>query len=260
MVNFFKEPTNIFSTGGGEPALLQDTIRNIQNAIVIGADVIRTNTGITADRKIVVYSNDVFNHGDLAKSGIESYKARELRSSFANILHSRAADDTKDDIDGVFPDMDEVLAAFPGIRFNLNCTDKSPALMPMLKETIERHDARGRILVSSVSGYNTRWIREMMPEVPVTFSFYGMIGFYGLFKSGLIFATRKFAAQALVIPEKIGASFFANSGLIEQAKKRGIRVYVNPVDTEQLARRVKEAGADGIITNDVKAVKRAYTD
>jgi hypothetical protein len=32
------------------------------------------------------------------------------------------------------------------------------------------------------------------------------------------------------------------------------------VDTEMQARRVKEAGADGVITNDLTAVKPAFAD
>lgn len=260
MGKYFDVLPRLFSTGGAEPYLVQDTISNLSHAITLGADVIRTNIGLTADNKIVLYSNDLFNVAEPGVSGIGSYSLNELRSKYANILRSRAVDGSKDDIDGVFPELEEVLTEFPEQRFNVNCPDRSLALMQRFKEIIDRLEAQDRILVSSVSGYNTRWIRKEMPGVPVTFSFYGMIGFYFLFKSGLIFVTGKFATPVLIIPEMIGASFFANSGLIEQARKRGIRVYVDPINTERQARRIKEAGADGIITNDLNAVKPAFRD
>jgi hypothetical protein len=98
----------------------------------------------------------------------------------------------------------------------------------------------------------------MMPGVPVAFAFYGMIIFYGLFKAGVLFARKKFKARVLVIPEMIGASYFANSGLIKQAHDRDIMVYVNPVDTETLAVKVRVAGADGVVTNDIVSVKGAF--
>jgi len=60
------------------------------------------------------------------------------------------------------------------------------------------------------------------------------------------------------MPDKIGASFFANAGLIDEAKKRGIRVYVNPVDSVEQAWRIKDAGADGIVTNNISAVKAVF--
>jgi glycerophosphoryl diester phosphodiesterase len=258
MEKFFHDEPSLFSTGGGEPGLLHDTIRNFRNAVELGADVIRTNMAVTADGAIVLYSNELFNHGDIARSGIGSQDIRELRARYTGLLRNRAADGARDDIDGVFPGLEEALEAFPGQRFNVHCMQKSPALMQGFREIVEKQGAQDRILVSSVSGYNAKWMRREMPGMPVAFSFYGMIGFYGLFKSGLIFMAKTFSAQALVIPEKIGASFFANSGLIEEAKKRGIRVYINPVDNEQQARRLKEAGAEGIVTNDVKSVRAVF--
>ena len=260
MGKFFDDQPSIFSTGGGKPGLVQDTIRNFGVAIEQGADVIRTNMAASSGGTIVLYSNDVYNHGDCAVSGPGSLGTRELRMKYADLLRNRATDDSRDDIEGVFPSLEEALAAFPGQRFNVHCNQKDPALMRSFREIVERLKAQDRVLVSSVSGYNTKWIRTAMPEVPVTFSFYGMIWFYGLFKSGFIFLAQNFSPQALVIPDKIGASFFANSGLIDEAKKRGIKVYVNPVDSVEQARRIKEAGADGIVTNNINAVKAVFRE
>lgn len=260
MNNFFEDPPVIFSTGGGEPGLTQDTIQNFKNAVKKGADVIRTNVGITRDRKIVLYSNDLFNHEAIAKSGISSFTAEDLRTRYRELLNGRAASDSIDDIPGVVPELEEAMEAFPDQRFNLHCLDTGAALMEQMKLVIERASADKRVLVSSLSGYNTRWMREMMPDVPVAFSFYGMIFFYGLFRAGVLSLRRKFNARVLIIPEMIGASYFANSGLIKQAHDRGIRVYVNPVDTDKLAREMKEAGADGVVSNNIPLVKNALNN
>jgi len=257
MRDFYENPPVIFSTGGGKPGLIQDTIKNFSKAITGGADVLRTNVGITGDKKIVLYSNELFNHGMIAKPGISSFNESDLKTRYRDILRSKAAPDSRDDIEGVFPGLEEALQAFPEQRFNLHCLDKSQALMEMLKQVIEKCNASGRILLSSLTGYNTRWCRKHMHTVNVAFSFYGMIVFYGLFKAGILFLRKNFRALTLIIPEMIGASYFANSGLIKQAHERGIRVYVNPVDTGKLAREIMHAGADGVVTNDILSVKPA---
>ncbi len=237
------------------PGLVQDTMPNFRNAIRIGADVIRSNVAITGDNKIVMYSNDLFNHGTILKPGIASFTADDLRARYREILRGRAASDSTEDIEGVFPGLDDVLKEFPDQRFNLHCLDKTRAIMPVLKQALDQNAAQDRVLISSLSGSNTAWTMKMMPGVPVAFSFYGMIIFYGLFKAGVLFARKKFKARVLIIPEMIGASYFANSGLIKQAHDRDIMVYVNPVDTDTLTRKVREAGADGVVTNDIVSVK-----
>jgi glycerophosphoryl diester phosphodiesterase len=256
MKHFFEPEPIIFSTGGGEPGLEQDTVKNFHNAISLGADVIRSNTAITKDKKIVMLGNIVFRNREITTSGISSYTVDELRRVYKKFLLDTGSDDSADDSEGVFPELSEVLGTFPHQRFNLHIPEHVPGMAEAFREAVAEEGAVDRILASALSGRDIASIRSAFPDMATSFSFAGILGFYALYRSSLILFSKKFAADALITHERIGASHMANSGLIRYAKERGVRVYVLNVNTENQVRRLCQAGAAGFITNSVDIVKR----
>ena len=51
-----------------------------------------------------------------------------------------------------------------------------------------------------------------------SFSFAGIVGFYALYRTGLILFRKIFDADVLIIHEMIGASYLASAGMINNAK------------------------------------------
>ena len=253
MKKFFSPEPVIITTGGGGPGLFHDTIRNMKNARSLGSDVIRTNVSATKDNKLVLYSNAVFQNRDLAGRGIGSYSLEELKVLFGEGPGSDPADDFR----GLFPAMEEALTGLNDCRFNLNLSEKDPRLVRRYCAIIRDLDASDRVLTSSLNGSNLKKIREVFPEMATAFSFGGVVAFYALYRSGFLYFKRKFSDDALIIHEMIGASFLANAGLIEEARSRGIRVYILNIMKEDQVKRLFEAGADGFVTNYAALVKRS---
>jgi glycerophosphoryl diester phosphodiesterase len=253
MKNFFKTKPVIFSTGGGVPSLIEGTIQNFRNAVSLGADVIRTNVFITGDKKVVVASDSVYFDKALMKEGIEACTLDRLRDRHG-LCGKRPDDGGGDEI--VFPELARVLAAFPDQRFNFEIGTKSPELAYEFCSILHGMRATDRALVSAFSGKVLSIVRMEHPEAATSFSYFGVIGFYALFRSGLLYYPFKFNADALIFPENLGVSYMANAALVRSAQSRGISVYALDVGTEEKARRLRDAGVDGFITDDIDMAKR----
>jgi glycerophosphoryl diester phosphodiesterase len=246
---FFESNPFMFTTGGAEPGLIDDTMSNFKNAVGLGSEVIRTNVCLTRDGKTVVASDALYLQKELVKTGVGCYPLNELRKAY----QGTAAGGKEHEI---FPELSQVLDAFPGQRFNIVLPGKSRDLSSKFCEVIEKKNAAGRVLASSFSGYNIKVIRERLPDIATSFSFIGVIGFYALYKSGLLYFKKKFKPDAMLIPEMVGASFIANEGLIQETKSRGIRVYLMYTSGEDQARGLLMAGVDGFVTNNAEMIKR----
>ncbi len=257
MKKFFSPEPLIITTGGGSPGLFHDTKGNMKNAISLGSDVIRTNVSITKDEKIILFSNAIFQNREISERGVSSYTLEELKTICRTGADNQAGGKDNEDIHGLFPEFEESIAALKHQRFNLHLPEKNPGIVRQLCDIIRNLNAEDRMLVSSLTGSNLKEIRGTLPQTATAFSFSGIVGFYALYRTGLIFFKRKFIDDALIIHEMIGASFLANSGLIEEAKSRGIRVYVLNVMKEDQVKRLSEAGVNGFVTNYVSLVKRA---
>jgi len=260
MKNFFEPEPILFSTGGGEPGLAQDTVKNFDNAVGLGADVIRSNISITKDKKIILLGNVVFRNREILAPGIASYALDELRMRYKKYLRDACAEDASDDVEGVFPELSEVLSTFPRQRFNFHIPVHAPGMPEEFCRLVAEQGSADRILASALSGRDIAKIRYAFPGMATSFSFIGVIGFYALYRSSLVLFSKTFTADALITHERIGASHLANSGLIRYAKERGIRVYVLNVNAEDQVRRLSQAGVNGYITGSVPTVKRVINN
>ncbi len=253
MKKFFDPEPLIVTTGGGGPGLFHITIRNMKNAISLGSDVIQAAADITRDKKIVLFSNIVFTNKEISGKGIRSFTLDELKA----LCRASAGDKPDDDMDGLFPEMDEALKKIKSHRFNLHLSGRDPELIHKFCDIITDNRAQERVLVSSLAGGTIRKIRGVFPDMATCFPFINAIGFYALHRSGLLYFKRNFTHDVLIIPERIGASYLANPGLIKEARSRGIRVYVLDVIKEEQVGRLHGNGADGFVTNYATMVKRA---
>ncbi len=125
-------------------------------------------------------------------------------------------------------------------------------------DIIKKMNAVDRVLSYSYYGNILSVVRKRLPDAAVSFSLYGSIGFYALFRAGLLRFIKKFRSVALQIPEMIGPSYLASHGLVKMAHDRGIHVYVYSTVNESDIKRLSEAGVDGYIVNDIDAFLTAY--
>lgn len=247
---FFSPEPLIFSVGGGEPGRSMDTVGTIANAIALGSDVILSNVSLTADNSMVLHSNEVFHNPRIRAGGIESCTRKEL----AETVEDGDPDYNGDSEDQLFPEIRSVLDIFPSQRFLFILNGDTRRFAETFLETIHGMNAGRRVMVSA-SGQMIKKIRAGIPEIATTFTFTGVLGFYALYRSGLLSARRHFNGDALMLPETIGVSYIASPGVVEAARKRGLRVYLLDVNDENAIQRFLESGANGFITANVSRAK-----
>jgi glycerophosphoryl diester phosphodiesterase len=253
MKNFFEPEPVIFTTGGAEPGLAEDTVHNFKKAAAHGSHVIRTNVVFTGDEKFIVASDAVFQQGAIMHTGFDCFNLNDLRKEYRETAHP---DGPINGEKSIFPELSLVLESFPRQRFNFNLIQKNGKLTLEFCNILDRMHAVGRVLVSSFRSCNFRVVRTRLPAIATSFSFPGIIGFYTLFKSGLLYYRHAFKSDAMIIPEMIGASLLANEGLIQRARSLGIHVYVLGVDNEERARGLFQDGVNGFVTNNIEMIKR----
>ena len=154
-----------------------------------------------------------------------------------------------------FIPLDKIFASFPDSRFNITIIDKNIELVNKYISIVQSSKAEERIITSSIYGKNIKLIRKLIPESVTAFTLWGILGVYALFKSGLLNLIKNFKADVFQVPEKIGLSYIANTTLIEQLHKKGIKVHVWNIKDRIQLKRVYEAGADGFMVNDIDMAK-----
>lgn len=219
MKSFFNTRPVIFVRNTGFPGMPRTSITVLQDAVEHGADVLAVDIALNE-------------HGDpVITDGNEGAPTAES------------------------PILGDVLSAIPGQRFCLYLNERSRELAGALCDVVRDTGAEERVLVSSNHGDNLRIVRLRCPGAATSFTLMGAVGFYWLSRSGLLAFRKSFRPDALLIPEGIGVSFFANQGLITMAHDRGIHVYVYIMNSGAQVRRLMESGADGFITEDLLFLK-----
>lgn len=252
---FFPEPV-IFSAMGGVKTLPGEIMQNFKGGFECGADAACINIQLSKDNIPMVMTPEELEPVCGVSGRVSDYNACELKQLDAGYMFRDENGEFSCRGKGyTFMTLKELFEAFPECKFSVNLLHKSDNLVRIYAETVKKCGAEQRIITSSIHSRNIKLVRQLLPGCATAFSLPGIIGVYALFKSGLIFFTRKFSADALQTPEAIGVSYIANNGLIREMHKRGVKVYVWYVNSREQFLRVRESGADGYMSDDIPKLK-----
>jgi putative NIF3 family GTP cyclohydrolase 1 type 2 len=111
------------------------------------------------------------------------------------------------------------------------------------------------LLVSSNNSKIIKLVRRRLPHAATSFSISEIVGYYALFRTGILAFRKKFPGDAIITPEYLGTSHIGNQGLMNSAAKRGIHVYISGVGSRKQAEELRLSGADGFITGDLSLLE-----
>ncbi len=148
------------------------------------------------------------------------------------------------------PRFEEVLAAWPDIRLNVDIKDD--ASVAPFAALINEYAAHDRVLVASFSDARRHRVLRLL-EAPaasspgvVTIALAVILGKVGLF--GLL-RPRLRGVAALQVPERHGRLRVVTPRFLAQAHRSGIHVHVWVVNSRADMDRLLDLGVDGIITD-----------
>ncbi|MDH7554445.1 MAG: glycerophosphodiester phosphodiesterase [Spirochaetota bacterium] len=258
---FFEKPARIFAHRGYSKEYPENTALAFEKAIALGADVIETDAHLTRDGHVVIVHDEELSHITDGKGNVGQLTLHEIKQLDAAYHFSLDGETYPYRGKGItIMTLEEMLDAFPEQRFNVDLKDNTVVLAEKFCDIVLSHKSEHRVLGASQHGKNLQYIRKRIPTMATSFGLWGVLGFYFLFRSGLLGLFKHFPGDALQIPEYIGPSHLANGALIRMAHERGIQVDVWTVNQERDMRRLLDVNVDGIVTDDVPLLQKVLQD
>lgn len=257
MKPFFSPEPRINAIGGGIPNLPSNSFKAIHEGISQGADSIYLRIRFTADRIPVAADSDSIHHKN-GSSVISQTPFDELKkiNPFYNFSPDGGVSYPFRKTGESVKTAGDYLREFPESKFCFEICENSIAGTRNLCAAVNESGASKRVLFYSYFSPCIKTAQRFCPESAFASTLKQAIGFYALFRSGLIFLRKKFKYDTLVIPEFIGPSYLANPGLTLEAGKRGVKILVFGAKGEEQLRRLNESGIKCFITDDIPALKK----
>jgi len=236
----------------------ENTMPSFEKAVELDVDVIETDVHLTSDNRVVVIHDEYLERVSNGKGKVAEYTLAELQEFDAGYHFTMDNGETYP-FRGKglsFLSLDQLLGAFPEQRFNIDLKNNSTGLVDGYLEIIQKHNADARVCTASRYGSNLKRVRKKRPGMATSFSLWEIVGYYFLFRSGLLLLKKKFQGDVLQVPEYIGTSHIANGGLVRSAHDRGLVVHVWTVNDEKHIKRLLDIDVDGIFTDDPLTLQR----
>jgi glycerophosphoryl diester phosphodiesterase len=232
----------IFAHRGASSHAPENTMAAFQRAFLDGAEAIEVDAKLTRDGRVVVFHDSTLNRTTDGEGRLSEKTADELRALDAGSHFSEKYRGEK------IPFLEEVFEAF-GRKILINVELKnywSPldGLADRVCELVRRHGVQANMLFSSFYASNLRRAAQLLPEVPR--ALLAIRGWRGAWARSFGFA---FGDYAALHPHVMDAS----AQQVQRAHKLGRRVHAWGANEPADCRRLRDWGADGIITDDPRA-------
>ncbi len=238
--------TMVVAHRGASAYAPENTLAAFCLAVDQGADAVELDAKLSADQQIVVIHDKTVNRttdgkGDVRRLTLGQLKSLDAGSSFS----SRFAGET-------IPTLAEVLEAVgQKLLVNIELTNyASPAdsLVDKAAALVQQFHLEERVLFSSFNPANLVRARRLLPEVPVAIlALPGRGGWWA----------RSFLLRQ-ISPDLVNPYYSdATAGYIQRQHETRRKVHVWTVDDPLDLGRLTRDGADGLITNDPVAARRA---
>ncbi|GIF18108.1 glycerophosphoryl diester phosphodiesterase [Actinoplanes tereljensis] len=233
-----------FAHRGGAAAGDENTAEAFERAVKLGYRYVETDVHATADGVPVIFHDDTLTLLTEHTGRVEDLRWADL----ATIRVAGAA---------AIPRLDEVLAAWPEIRFNIDVKADSAAAPAV--ETIHRAGAQSRVLLASFSDARLATLRRLAgPRVATSL---GMRGVARLRLASLIGGRVRPPASVVAaqVPVSHGRFPVVDRRFIRCCHRSGLQVHVWTVDSPAEMNRLLDLGVDGLMTDDLTALRDTYS-
>lgn len=254
---FFNPEPKIFAHRGDSANFPENTLPAFRSAVEMGVDVIETDVHRTRDGRFVILHDDNLDRVTDGGGRARDLTLDEIRRMDAG--HRFSPDGTSFPFRGkgiTVPTLEDALAEFPAQRFNVDLKDDEPAQVRDYCALLRNCNAVDRVLTASEYTGNLKAARGLLPDMATSASKWEIIGVYFLFRSGFLFAKKRIAADALQIPEYFGTSHIASQAFVRELHGMGVKIHVWTVNREDDMRRLIDAGADAIMSDNPALLKK----
>jgi glycerophosphoryl diester phosphodiesterase len=232
-----------FAHRGGAAEGDENTAEAFGRAVALGYRYVETDVHATADGVPVV-----FHDPSLQRLTGTAGRVADLRWADLAALRVGGA--------GAVPRLDDVLAAWPRVRFNID-VKADDAAGPTV-EAIRRAGAADRVLLASFSDARLARIRGLAgPGIATSL---GRREVLRLRVSSLAGAGPRLPASAAAaqVPVRFGPVTVVDRRFVARAHRLGLQVHVWTIDDPAEMRRLLDLGVDGIMTDRIDVLRDVY--
>ncbi|WP_438873046.1 glycerophosphodiester phosphodiesterase [Paractinoplanes toevensis] len=232
-----------FAHRGGAATGDENTAEAFERAVQLGYRYVETDVHATADGVPVI-----FHDRTLTRLTEHTGRIGDLRwADLATIRVAGAA---------AIPRLDEILAAWPEVRFNIDVKADTGATPTV--ETIRRAGASSRVLLASFSDARLATLRRLAgPDVATSLGMRGVarLRLVSLYGGRMRTPASVVAAQ---VPVSHGRFPVVDRRFVRCCHRSGLQVHVWTVDSPAEIDRLLDLGVDGIMTDDLPALRDTY--
>jgi glycerophosphoryl diester phosphodiesterase len=246
-------PCHLYAHRGASAELPENTLEAFRRGLERGATAIETDAHLTKDGHVVL-SHDPAG-GRMAgvprairESTLEEVQRWDVGWGFVDAEGRRPFAGQGHRV----PSLDEVLSELPDVPLNIDVKQRGPAMVDPLVELLRRHRAESRVTITSFDARTIRAVRRV-----------GWKGAVGLGQADVIallvlpaFVLRRLfrPGDAVQIPLRVSRIELATRARIERFHEIGLRVDYWVINDREVAGRLLDLGADGIMSDDPGAL------
>ena len=235
---------------GGEGLRPSNTLIAFENAVALGVDVLEMDVHSTNDGVLVLIHDDTVDRTTDGTGRVNDFALAELQQLDAGEYWT--ADDgatTPYRGQGVrIPTLDEVLTAFPQMKFNIEIKQVEPSIASSLCETLRAHDLTDRALIASFHPTAMNEFRAACPEVATSMVEDEIRPFF-ILNTIFLGALYNPPGAAFQVPEYSGSLHVLTPRFVRGAHGNNVAVHPWTIDDPADMERFLDMGVDGIITD-----------
>jgi glycerophosphoryl diester phosphodiesterase len=230
---------------------LENSMAAFRAAVELGCRYVETDVHTTSDGVLLLFHDSSLDRLTDGIGRIASLSADEV--SRARIRGTEPV-----------PSFDELVAALPDTRFNLDVKDRHS--VRSLAAAIERHGVHDRVLIASFSDRRRRAVLKLLSRRTASSAGIGsnalvvllgpllaVPGLGSLVRAALRRALR--SVDALQVPVSYKSVPVVTPGFVRRAHGLGLYVHVWTVNEPAEMRRLLDLGVDGIVTDRADLLK-----
>ncbi|HWM84666.1 MAG TPA: glycerophosphodiester phosphodiesterase [Kofleriaceae bacterium] len=250
-------PLRLYGHRGAAAECPENTLVSFRRALDLGVDALETDVHMTRDGHVVV-SHDPNGRRccgvarELSESRLDEVRQWDAGWGFRGPDRGRpfAGQGVR------IPTLEELLVEFRGVRINIDIKQCDPPMVEPLLELVRRHKAEQEVTLASFQLRTLLRVRmagfageTALPEAEVATM---------LFAPALLFSVLPWRGQAAQLPLSSGRLHFDTADMVARCHRLGVRLDFWVVNDPDVAQRLLGLGADGIMTDDPRAVSPVF--
>jgi glycerophosphoryl diester phosphodiesterase len=245
----------LYAHRGASAECPENTMPAFARAVEIGVDALETDVHLTRDEQLIVAHDPTAERttgARVAWADLDLAEVRRLDAGWAFL----AADGTRPYAGQAItvPTFEEVLERFPRMRINVDL--KGDRAVAVMLDLIRRKRADDRVTLASFQLRTLVEIRRRGYGGETSLSQREVASLLAL--PALLWRQLPFTGTAAQVPTHAGRIRLDRPAFIAKCHAIGLRVDYWTIDDRVEAARLLALGADGIITNDPRAIRPAF--